>query len=156
MLCSLLLHTIVGPRTGRKRGIDLSSSTACTQGLYFLTIFLTHDSAERNLPTVFNSSVSLPHAVNETGFESRADAWNDLFFFSFFPHPPAFMLHFQVSRSSSPSTYKRSLSSLPWATSCAMGRASTSVGTASVAANAQRSSHSATAPSPTSRSWSTL
>lgn len=86
MLCSLLLHTIVGPRTGRKRGIDLSSSTACTQGVYFLTIFLTHDSAERNLPTVFNSSVSLPHAVNETGFESRADAWNDLFFF--FPPPP--------------------------------------------------------------------
>lgn len=66
---------------------DLSSSTSCTQGVYFLTIFLTHDSAERNLPTACNSSVSLPQAVNETGFESRADTWNDLFLFFFFFFP---------------------------------------------------------------------
>lgn len=114
--------------------------------------FLTHDSSKRNIPAAFNSSASSSQAVNETGFEKKNRYLRLLFFFSSHPH---ILFLCQVSRSSSLSIYKRSLSNLPWVTSCAMARGSTSAGTASAAASVRRSSRSATAPSLTSRSWST-
>ena len=91
-----------------------------------------------------------PKLLMKQVLKRRTDTWNDFVFLC-----ACLLFLCQVSRSSSLSIYKRSLSSLPWVTSCAMARGSTSAGTANVAASVQRSSHSATAPSPTSRSWST-
>lgn len=63
---------------------------------------------------------------------------------------------FQVFRSSSPITCRRSLSSRLWATSCATGRGSMFAMTTSASVSVPTSIPSATVPSPTSRSWRRL
>lgn len=85
-------------------------------------------------------------------YSNRSFPVCDVCFSGWFTRP---WLIFQVSRSFSQSTCRRSLSSRLWATLCATEKESTPVATTSAFVSVPRTTHNATVQSQTSRLWRT-